>query len=206
MDRSGTSQGNLARALECTRGAVGHYLTGRRQPTLRQLERIADAMQVHPAWLLYGVGEEQVAEGRAAYRAIVHPPDTLPLLEEGPGHMNNGPVTNLDLKPLGERCYGIRMQAAIPGSSAGDILIVDPAAAAHPGDEILVGFSDGDKTLKELVSESSGQIVLSDLIDRRIRKTVFNTEILFMHRVIGVLRKDCLAPQEPMDEGLGSGG
>ncbi len=202
MDMSGTSQGTLASALECTRGAVGHYLAGRRQPTLTQLERIANAMQVHPAWLLYGIGMEQIAEEWAVYRTDRYPPNTLPLFSAGAEHCNDKPIVNLDLKPLGERCYGILMEVATPRSSAGEILIVDPAAAAHPGDEILVGFAEGSSALSELVSESSGEIVLIDLIDPRVRKTVSNTEILFMHRVIGVVRKGCLAPREPTEERL----
>ncbi|WP_445083930.1 helix-turn-helix domain-containing protein [Candidatus Vondammii sp. HM_W22] len=36
MKLAGVSQGTIAEALGCTRGAVGHYLSGRRNPTLSQ--------------------------------------------------------------------------------------------------------------------------------------------------------------------------
>ena len=35
-----------------TRGAIGHYLTGRRNPTLEQLEKFAQALEVSVDWLL----------------------------------------------------------------------------------------------------------------------------------------------------------
>ena len=79
-----------------TRGAVGHYLTGRRQITPEQLQALADALQCSIEWLVIGKDEglsKEAAEfardweglpprERAAMRAAVRAlkkPDTDPV-------------------------------------------------------------------------------------------------------------------------------
>lgn len=54
------TQEKLAERLDVTQGTVGHWLKGRRSPeTLDMYEKLADAIGLHPAWLLYGVGPEE---------------------------------------------------------------------------------------------------------------------------------------------------
>jgi transcriptional regulator with XRE-family HTH domain len=54
MDK-GITQGDLAPVLgKSTRGAVGHYFTGRTQPTLEQFESMADYFDVTLCYLLSG--------------------------------------------------------------------------------------------------------------------------------------------------------
>ena len=80
MTASGTSQGSLARALDCTRGAVGHYLAGRRQPTLAQMEQLSapdglvveelsQGAEIERAGVGVGGGDENVGSGDAGFFA-----------------------------------------------------------------------------------------------------------------------------------------
>lgn len=194
MKESATSQGNLARALDCTRGAVGHYLAGRRQPTLTQMERIARVMEVHPAWLLYGVDRGQTEEERPAYRTGPAPEFTLRVLDGGSATLATQPAWLLDLRALSERCYGFRVE---PDSSTarayeGEILVIDPQSVPQPGDEVLVGFPDSGAILYELVSIQGDRITLGSLNNRRQRRECSPRELAFMHRVIAVVRRDSL--------------
>ena len=194
MKASGTSQGSLARALDCTRGAVGHYLAGRRQPTLTQMERIAGVMKVHPAWLLYGVGHADSGEQLPSYQPE---PDASPTLRVmGSGRFSPGarPSGRLDLRALSERCYGYRVESGSSNARAyeGEILVIDPQSAPQPGDEVLVGFPGSDAVLHELVAIEEERITLGSLLDRRQRLERTPGEIAFMHRVIAVVRRDSL--------------
>lgn len=49
------TQEELANKLGITRGAVTHYLAGRRVPPLNQFQKLAHVLKVDPAWLQYGV-------------------------------------------------------------------------------------------------------------------------------------------------------
>lgn len=58
MEKLNLTQELLARKLGITRGAVTHYITGRRQPPLKQFQKLAAILKVDPAWLLYGAQNE----------------------------------------------------------------------------------------------------------------------------------------------------
>lgn len=53
------TQEELANKLGITRGAVTHYLAGRRVPPLNQFQKLAHVLKVDPAWLQYGVASSE---------------------------------------------------------------------------------------------------------------------------------------------------
>lgn len=60
MKRKGISQQLLATRLNMTYPGVNHWFRRRRSPdTLNQFQRIAEAAECSPAWMLYGVGPEE---------------------------------------------------------------------------------------------------------------------------------------------------
>ena len=54
MNDLGITQNALADALGISPGAVGHYLMGRREPTLPNFMLICQHLQVSSDWLLFG--------------------------------------------------------------------------------------------------------------------------------------------------------
>ncbi len=48
------TQEMLASKMSITRGAITHYLSGRRVPPLKQFQKLAAILKVDPAWLQYG--------------------------------------------------------------------------------------------------------------------------------------------------------
>ncbi len=59
MKELGMTQEVLANKMGITRGAVTHYLAGRRVPPLKQFQKLAAILKADPAWLQFGT----VAEG-----------------------------------------------------------------------------------------------------------------------------------------------
>jgi SOS-response transcriptional repressor LexA len=57
MKELGLTQEELAAKLSITRGAVTHYLAGRRVPPLAQFHKIAIVLKTTPAWLQFGVSD-----------------------------------------------------------------------------------------------------------------------------------------------------
>jgi transcriptional regulator with XRE-family HTH domain len=192
MKTSGTSQGSLARALDCTRGAVGHYLAGRRQPTLSQMERIAGVMHAHPAWLLYGIGPASVADGTSPNQPQPQVSLGLQVIAGNTEHPVNRPDCVMELNALAERCYGVAVEPGngTPRAYEGEILVVDPEALPHPGDEVLVGFSDGSRLVFELIATQGSRIIFGAMHDRRSLRECDPKELSFMHRIIAVVRRD----------------
>src|SRR5579862_358332 len=54
MKDLGMTQEVLANKMGITRGAVTHYLAGRRVPPLRQFQKLAAVLKADPAWLQFG--------------------------------------------------------------------------------------------------------------------------------------------------------
>lgn len=54
MKDLGLTQETLAKKLGITRGAVTHYLSGRRVPPLKQFQKLSSVLKVDPAWLQFG--------------------------------------------------------------------------------------------------------------------------------------------------------
>ena len=73
--REGLTQEKLAEVLGVTQGTIGHWLNARRAPdTLAMYEQLAKALNVHPAWLLYGIDQAMNEETLE----FVHLWETLP--------------------------------------------------------------------------------------------------------------------------------
>lgn len=54
MKELGMTQEVLAQKLGITRGAVTHYIAGRRVPPLKQFQKLAAVLKSDPAWLQFG--------------------------------------------------------------------------------------------------------------------------------------------------------
>ncbi len=54
-DDSGQSLRDLAAASDCSKDAVRLYVDGQREPQISTTERLANALNVTPQWLAYGV-------------------------------------------------------------------------------------------------------------------------------------------------------
>lgn len=68
MKELNMTQEILAQKMGITRGAVTHYLAGRRVPPLRQFQKLAAILKTDPAWLQFGTSEE---DGKAHKKIIL---------------------------------------------------------------------------------------------------------------------------------------
>jgi len=66
MKELGMTQEDLAAKLGITRGAVTHYLAGRRVPPLKQFQRMAAVLKADPAWLQFGANAEAPTPQKAS--------------------------------------------------------------------------------------------------------------------------------------------
>src|SRR5436190_2234736 len=61
MKELGLTQEELANKMGLTRGAVTHYLAGRRVPPLKQFQKLASILKTDPAWLQFGTNAKNVS-------------------------------------------------------------------------------------------------------------------------------------------------
>lgn len=184
MRARGISQQRLAQALHCTRGAVGHYLAGRRNPSLQQLETIAKVLLVDPRWLVFGDDPQSVRENRPG----ATPYDPLVPVT---GTTAGGPFSGrLNLAYCSDRAYGLMVEGDrwAPRLQEGEIVVICQELRAAPGDEVLVTFDDGGMDFLMLVRQQKNRVTLDSLVGERKRRIYPLTEIRSIHCVTAVFR------------------
>ena len=185
MRAKGISQDRLAASLECTRGAISHYLAGRRIPNLRQLEAIAACLEVPPWWLLYGVDDAQVHEYAAEYRpGIALNGDT----DTGATELNAG---HLRLAGLSPPCYALRVNgtAYAPRMYEGEAIVLDPELAAQPGDDIVIRFKNHTGlALYNFIQARGRHLTVNPLLEQHRRQVLDLDDLDYLHTIVAVVR------------------
>ena len=187
MRAHGISHQGLAEKLGCTRGAVGHYLSGRRGPSLKQLARIARALHVAPAWLLHGSGADGVREPAAIYGDRNH---RVPVVATTGPRARLRPTGHL-LVPLPPRnCYAmiIADDSYSPRIYAGELILIDPGLEPSAGDEVVIQKRSGPPSVHTFINRAQGRVTVEAISGQRERKTIRSNDIRFMHTIIAVFR------------------
>jgi transcriptional regulator with XRE-family HTH domain len=65
MKEIGETQNTLSEKLDMTQGGLQHWLAGTRQPSLEDINRIAQLLRCEPAWLTHGLEEGDLLTGMA---------------------------------------------------------------------------------------------------------------------------------------------
>lgn len=179
------SQDSLAQSLGCTRGAISHYLAGRRIPNLHQLETIASCLGVHPSWLLYEIDTGEVHENAASYKA------GIPIM----GNTDTGPTDtktgSLHLTTCSPPCYALQVTgtAFAPRMYEGEAILVDPGIEIQPGDDVVIRFKDeADTALYTFINSRDRKLIVNELMDSTQRHVFEKDQLEFMHCIVAVVR------------------
>lgn len=102
MDKLGITQEQMAERLGVTQGAVGHWLTGRREPKLIDINRLLGAVGLPPLAVadeMYNVqpAPQQPAQLRAAALAAIASPRSQEVLARIAKAAEDGRLTEDDL-------------------------------------------------------------------------------------------------------------
>lgn len=162
------TQEELAEKLSITRGAVTHYLGGRRVPPLKQFEKIASALKVDASWLQFGVGKDPVAWKQTKPTPSYH--HIIILTWEQVAKSID--VSKLKLKTSQEyitdfytcqkNWYGLRVKGdsmtSLTGGKSfleGNIVVINPDAEAKHGDFVVaITGKAKEATLKQYVVDA----------------------------------------------------
>ena len=185
------SQDHLALSLRCTRGAISHYLSGRRIPNLQQLEAMAACLEVPPWWLLYGVDEGAIHEAAGPYRPVIPVSGTT---ESGP---TAAPAGHLAVPGYSPACYALRVTgtAHAPRMYEGEAVLLDPGMAVQPGDDVIIKFKDRHGVaLFTFINSRGPYLTVAELLDSTQRRVFDQDQLAFMHSIVAVVRMNSVEP------------
>lgn len=188
MRTLGISQEDLAERLTCTRGAVGHYLAGRRQPSLKQFEVIARALNTDLIWLLYGSDTGNlIREESSPYQARSFRVPVTGKLDTG---LKRKPIAFLAVPSAAGNCYALLVDSDehSPRIFSGETILVDPEQEPEPGDEILIQYRNGRLKLHSFINCRKGQVTVDSIVGEKSIQKFSSKDIKFMHKIIAVFR------------------
>lgn len=186
MQMLGTAQEQLAARLGCTRGAVGHYLSGRRDPTLDQLSNIARCLDVSPAWLFFGISETEVREEPPGYSSIAQ---SIPITGTTETGAHKKQLGHIEVPKPTANSYALIATGArwAPRIYAGEAVLIEPDLDPEPGDEVLINHL-GEIKLYNLIKKTGKQITVGDFEGKNKRYILEQSDIKYVHTIIAVFR------------------
>lgn len=203
MKKLGITQDDLKGPLGVkTRGAVGHYLAGRREMSAEQLRALATALEWSVDQLLTG---GQSREGDQTESVAVLEPISDIVLRHVPivGTTQAGPDAHweelgypvgygeeyVDTPSFDRNAYALRVRGGSMGLRIreGEAVVVSPNSEAMPGEEVVVKTHDGRVMVKELAYRRRGEIALDSIGVGYDRIVLREQEIEFMHAVVSIV-------------------
>lgn len=146
------TQETLANKMGITRGAVTHYLSGRRVPPLKQFHKLATVLKVDPAWLQFGTTDAKSAS-KIDTKINVERAHQIPLLSweevanfvKGKEPANNKQEYVPHIFGDNENWFALKVKGDSMSSPVshnknfheGEIIIVAPEKIASNGDFVL---------------------------------------------------------------------
>jgi len=187
MQSRGISQEKIAASLSCTRGAIGHYLNGRRSPSLRQLEQLAEVLGTDPGWLVFGKIYKGIGEGNAGY---MYAEATIPLAAEiRPSGSHTCPGA-LSPPSAAANAYAvlINTNSYEPRIHAGEAVLVDSGKEPTAGDEVIIHYRDRVIELHTLLKAEMDCIVVDSLVGEKRVRTLQKNDYQTMHKLAAIFR------------------
>lgn len=166
------TQEMLAHKMGITRGAVTHYLAGRRVPPLKQFQKLAAILKADPAWLQFGTKNENNTSKLITKREKAVPVhNRIPILswEQISTFMGSKIISEevTDYLPnyytdqphwYAMRVRGDAMTVSLSGNKSfhdGDIIIIDPEKTVVHGSYVIALLPKAkEATFKQYVIDS----------------------------------------------------
>lgn len=190
MQLLGVAQESLAVHLGCTRGAIGHYLNGRRSPSFSQIKDIAIFLNVSPGWLLYGVPDTYAREPQSNYQIRKQ---LIPIRGTTKSGKSNKKLGYLDITATNRTEYALMVAGSdwSPRLQEGEAMLVDPARIPEAGDEIVIKYL-GKVGLFNFIKETQKQMTVSEIMKEKQHRVLKKSDIKYMHVIIAVVRASCI--------------
>jgi transcriptional regulator with XRE-family HTH domain len=181
MKQRGFTQDALAAAIGVTQGSIGHYLRSDRQPTIEMIDDIANALNVSPIWILYGVTntvEDKEVPVNIKFIPILQWEEITASSENLQetidqvlkNKVKNQEILKMEIKDkelLGHRVAAVKavnIDAMLPAYPhprmilEGDYLIIDFDKKAKSGDSVLA-FSQGSRIVRQYIEDGSKHLL-----------------------------------------------
>lgn len=192
----------LASLMGCSHPTIHDWESGRRNPKLATIKRLAMALQTEPDWLLKGEGSIFIGPGptptsRASFEPPLVPVRYLPIWGEIPaGHPNElsenqpEPIDHLpvpDQRWIPKEAFALKARgdSMSPVIEDGDCLVVEINPYPTPG-SIVIARTDAGESLVKKLRQTQKETWLESINPKYTQKY---TRVVIWGRVVGIWRR-----------------
>jgi len=199
MAELGLNQNDLIEALGVqTRGAVGHYMTGRRDPSMSQMISLARVLRMSLDDLVYGANRPFVASksleavpddiGKSGHRIPIRGMTTVSA--DGSEAITDDfdePSGWFDFMTSDPQAFALEIRGGSVRSALrpGWFLVIEPSAPVVDGDTVLIILGDGRDSIQELLWQRDDGLVVASLATGERAK--ITEPIIDLFRVAAIL-------------------
>ena len=178
-------QEDLAKRTGITQARISNYENDVREPTRKNLQKIADALG-KPIEFFYKEVELKIKEKSVGYKTAIPSQFNIPIIgrvfAEKPVLMEENIEGYLELR--GDFALKVLNHCMAPTINSGDIIVVRQQETAENGD-IVVAVIDGEQTLKRFYKKGT-QITLKP--DNPKYKSIHPKEVKIIGKVVKCIK------------------
>lgn len=207
INLTGITQAELAHKLNIAPGSLAQWINGRRNPSMKTLERIAITLDIPISFFL--------SNKKVDLKYLLNEFDTkdtsyVPLYEISEANnerfiLAEQPATYINFPLTGDHQFAIRMEGNSmlnpnnPKSSIqdGDFLIIDPDSVAFDGCVVLARISANYCTVKRMYTEDDRIALVSDNNPKKEFFEGKKSEVKILGRVIYLSRNIGIRAERP---------
>lgn len=204
MTELGLTQADLMEPLGVTtRGAVGHYLNGRRQPSLQQMAALSQALRISTDDLLFGDARPLYPYARQRHRKFFTQIPIMGKTTVAPDGLwartedTAIPSGWFDFATTDPEALALEIHGGDPKSilRPGCFLVLEPGAQLQAGDYVLAVVKDGSDLIFELLLEEEDSWVVASLITGN--KTKITLPFIDEFKIAAILPPTTMRHEKP---------
>lgn len=190
MSDQDISQDEMAERLGVTQGAIGHWLTGRREPKLEMINRLL--AEVGLPTLHIPIPEQAHLEAGPEFTRPFRRARIVGTAQLGPEGYWEALETYdgwVDVPTRDPGAYALRVRgdSMAPAIRSGWVVWCEPNHNLIPGEYVMVRRTDGQCMVKELLYENGEEVSLMAVNDGYGRLTISRSDIEQVHYVGGIV-------------------
>lgn len=153
----GLTQAELARSCGWGASRISNYEAGIRNIDANTAEIIANALDVSPSVLMFGIETEFEYIGKMK-NGLINVKGEAIMGIDGGFEMDESFVGYLKFYSSDKNAFALRVKgdSMFPRINSGEFIVLEPEMIPHPGDEVLVKTKKGDNMIKRLEFHRNG--------------------------------------------------
>ncbi|MGL9719953.1 S24 family peptidase [Symbiopectobacterium sp.] len=195
MKEKGLSQERLGEMLGKTQGAIAHWLNGRREPSIEDIAKIMEILNIRELSLHSDATVQETKPDKIEFVGMLKE-GSVPVHGEavmgvdGEFDMQENLAGYLQIFSPDPRAFSVRVKgdSMFPRITSGEFVVVEPGSAVCAGDDVFVRTTAGRNMIKRLGYHREGSYQLLSVNQQHPPLTIDEKDIDIIYFVAAIVK------------------